>query len=176
MNENNVRVYRYLGGYAWRWQLALRIHLDPLVDSLVDPHGGDPIVRDAVQYLERRRAHLAAGGKAGATFESAEDIDIGLTLERDWDQVRRLRLMVLAGVDSTEIASLLGVPRRSIELWEQLFFDAREMRTATMWIEQYLIWPACDDCDWEYADQIRQALAGRHGLRRELPDPSESIT
>jgi len=71
----------------------------------------------------------------------------------------QLQLMVLANMEVDEIHQRLGLPVVAIQAWEAIFFDAREMRQSSSWVEAHVIGKETRAGNHYLASRMRLAIA-----------------
>ena len=110
----------------WRWQLARLACEDPqaIPNCFIDR---DSWVQVAVQYLngsDRARSH---------------DVEIATRIhESRWDRTV-LESYLLTGIGDEDVAGKTGLSPDVVRAYEALFYDIRERRTATGYVNHFLI-------------------------------------
>ena len=132
METNHAGERRALGGPAWRSKLVQQLprrRSHRLVRASDEP----------VRRLHHCR-QLCRNGKTG--IEQAEalypDIAAAERLHKS-DRTDSLKIAVLGGLESKEIARRFSLDEAVIEAWEQIYFDVRGMREAVGWIHTHVI-------------------------------------
>lgn len=156
MSENNARPahanhHRSGLGPAWRLELATSWPRD--VDRL------DPLIGQLRQYLAAK-ADPHAARVAYPLVAGAAD------LQADTCLASNLMLMVLANLPLAEMAERTGQTPAQLELWEQIYFDCRDLREATCWLAAHVIEPAARNGDHKLASKQKLAIvAGPQAIR-----------
>ena len=112
----------------WRWQLARLACEDPqgIPNCFID---SDSWVQEAVQYLN--------------CSDSARSHDVAIATrihESRWDRTV-LESYLLTGIGDEDVAAKTGLSPDIIRVYEALFYDMRGRRTATGYVNHFLIRP-----------------------------------
>lgn len=126
----------FFRGPAWRWELALS---QPCEISFGRRPYGDALAKQAAHYVELWRSL----GLEDAT-RLVPLVAAAHRLDTDGALCRKLKILVLGGCETDDIASRLDLGSTEVGGWEKLFFDVRPVRheqpfaatgaaTAEMW-------------------------------------------
>ena len=154
------RAHRGLMGGAWRYLYAqsLPSSLPPRLAKQCDP-----LVRDLRRYLTLKAEGPQGAAQAMARFPS---IAVAFELDEDAGKVDKLKMMVLAGMALDEIHTRVGIEPAVATVWEQIFFDVRDLRHATSWLASNVIAKERDKGKAELAAHLKLAIcAGPSAVR-----------
>lgn len=157
--EHFSRQQRSIRGPEWRSKAA---------QELSNPHDRgtvrmwDPLTIELAKFYA-----LGADGANGIAQaeEKFPNIAAALMLDGDGEKTNVMKLMVLAELPREDIAKKVGVDPAVVEVWEQLYFDARGMRVATSWLSEQVIESERRAGNSELAARMKLALtAGVDGV------------
>jgi hypothetical protein len=157
--ESFLRSQRSVRGPAWRSQAAQELS-PPLARSMIR-------IWDRLTIKLVRFYALNATGPAGSARAAKKypQIAAALMLDGDSDKTKISKLMILADLPPEEIAQKLGVEAAVVDVWEQLFFDVRDLRAATSWLSAYVLEAECKAGNSALAARMKLALGvGRDGV------------
>lgn len=144
----------------WRWRRAQLASPPPLPGVL--PR--DAVLEQAVDFARRCRDQSREQARAQyPAIATAEELNSQPSL-RD-----QLKLLVLADCSPAEIAERLKLDEPTIQVWEKLYFDVRELLKATDWIRIHVIDPV-RETDPALAVKLRCAYVGGPSAARTLLD------
>jgi hypothetical protein len=161
------RRHRSMRGPGWRRKLAASRSAsksrttNPSRSTISAPRPDDPALRACCGYMEQAARHGVAAARAKFPLVAqAED------LEHDAARREAAMIMVMADIAAEEMSSRLAIPRPTIELWEALNFDLRDLRHAVAWIWTDVIRPEQKAGRTQLAARLKLALmAGPEGAR-----------
>lgn len=168
--EAGPKAHRGLLGPAWRMQLAQGFlgsqaprHPGGNADRwLVDLCGYLGMARDGDAGLRRARSRYTT------IFEACE-------LQEQPEIVSQLRVMVMGDMTLAEIQKRLGVAIAVVEAWEQIFFDVRDLRSATTWLVTHVIEPERAAGNLELVSELKLALGGGLVAARAILDGNATL-
>lgn len=163
------RVERGTMGAAWRSELA----------RLLPPHVGpsrgqpcDPMVVGLQNYhtLQQQGAQGLAQARVKFPLIAAAE-----ALNSEDGKTDQIKLMVLADMPRDEIGQRMGVEAAAIEMWEQLYFDVRDLRHAAGWLAVHVIEKARKQCRPDLASRMKLAICAGPVAVRALLDAESGM-
>ena len=149
-----TRARRGIQGPSWRWGYALELssfrrfrHEDRV----------DELVIQAARFI-----HVLASEQDGR-LRSADEYPVIATAKTLWDKPENRQqfiILTLADCPREQIAKRLNMDLNVIKTVESLFFDIRECREATSWINAHVILPESRSGAAELAMKYRAAFWG----------------
>lgn len=152
LNNFTLRHHRSLFGPAWRYELAQTSrprYAFPVAG------GGDPWLTNLLSYLT-----LNARGAISAAQEKFPAIADAITLQSNADLTAKLKLMVLADMNLEVMHQLLDVPVATLQAWEAIFFDIRDLREATGWLAACVVERERKTGNTALAARMKLAISG----------------
>lgn len=154
-------------GPAWRWQCTALV-------ATYNRH-----------HLFRRDQLLIAASRYRAKFDKGLDhavqacrefplIDRASVLEMWPEQTLPLKILILGGVPSEEIAQRTGLEIDVVETWQALFFDIGDNRTATDWLTLHVFQPEQVAGRGDHAIKLKMAASGGAAVARHLLDDPQA--
>ena len=162
--EDLTKARRGIQGPAWRWTDALGLSSSR---SLRDDHHFDELVLRAARFLQ-----LLASEHAGRS-RPADEFPVVATAKAFWDKPEnRQQFIILALGDCPreQAAKRFNMDADVVEMVEKLFFDVRESREASAWINGHVILPESKSGAVELATKYRAAYWGGLRVAEEILD------
>ena len=161
--EKFARCQRGLQGPGWRSKTAQEM---TNVNSLSVAQLGDPLTIAAVKYFALRADDVDGRERAAAAYPK---IEAAIALHDDNDKTDVVKLMILADFPVAAIGTRVGVEPEVIQVWEELFFDVRGMRSATNWLSMQVVNHEHKAGNTELAARMKVAIvAGIDGVNAVL--------
>ncbi len=164
------KAHRGLLGPAWRMKLAQSIFRRP---PQRQPGGhADRWFDDLCGYLA-----LASDGDAGLLRARAKYPTIfqACELQEQPASVSPLKIMVVSDMALGEVQQRLGVEIAVVEAWEQIFYDVRDLRSASSWFAAHVIEPERAAGNLELVSELKLALGGGPVAARAILDCNETL-
>ena len=117
--------------------------------------------------LAARQGMAAARAKFPLVAQAEE-------LEQDPARREAAMIMVMGDIAAEEMSDRLAIPRPTIELWEALNFDVRDLRRAVAWIAVEVIRPEQKAGRTQLAARLKLALMAGPEAARALVSSGES--
>jgi hypothetical protein len=133
MREQFLRGQRSFRGPAWRSKAAQEI---ANVSDRSAARTWDPLTIDTAKFHA-----LRADGENGIVQAAAKYpiIEAAILLHDDGAKTDVMKLMILVDSPTDAIAKRVVVEPAVVDVWERLFFDVREMRSALSWLSGQVI-------------------------------------
>ena len=166
---------RTLHGPSWRKQLGLSLCRKSTRSTQRSGPTGSPrrpedaALRAYCDYLQQAaRQGMAAARAKFPLVAQAED------LEQDPARREAAMIMVMGDIAAEEMGKRLAIPRPTIELWEALNLDVRDLRRAVAWIAVEVIRPEQKAGRTQLAARLKLALVAGPEAARALVSCGES--
>lgn len=145
----------------WRWQRACSLVQD---DRRFSPRHDDEATGRAVAFLRAWRRCRTERQFSGLRRRDP-DLFAAHALQESKSRTRmEIEARLLAGQSVAEAASLTSLPLAVVEVYEQVFFDVLDSRSATGWIMAHAVGPKFYGLvDAEDFAVVVKGLAYRHG-------------
>ena len=130
---DHAQAERGLRGPGWRWRLARELpfsHWDPWMQHY-DEH-----IRAARHFLELV-GHSPVGAKQAEALYP--QIVAAVALDRDAAKVAELKIAVFGDLPPAEIVRRMPVDATALQVWESLFYDARQLRRHIAWVSAQIV-------------------------------------
>ena len=156
-----------VGGPGYRWKLAQHRAFEQR--SIWEQHLDEPS-KQAVAYLRiyEQVGEQRANQKYPATAAACN-------LFRNEQAFQTLKLSVLGNIPRVETAARLGTDQEVIEIAEALFFDIRDMREATSWMNSHVFMPEVKAGNINLAVKMKLAFYGGAVITRALFEGEENL-
>jgi len=167
---DDTQARRGIRGPAWRWQYALElssvrglsqdVHVDQLVDQAVRFIKGDSLEPDS-------------------ELNSTNDDRLTGLAKSFWDNPENRQqfiILTLADFPRDEIAERFVIDQNIFEIVERLYFDIRESREASSWINAHVILPEARSGHTELATKYRAAYWGGRCVADSILDEGKSFS
>jgi len=159
MREQFLRGQRSIRGPKWRSGAAQELANSADQSSA---RAWDPLTIDTAKYYAQ-----CADGEDGIIRARKKHPAIAAAILVNDDDAKTdvMKLMILVDSPTNTIAKRVGVEPAVVEVWERLFFDVREMRSAVSWLSGQVIEAECKAGNTALAARMKLALvAGVDGV------------
>jgi hypothetical protein len=150
--EEFVRHHRGMLGPAWRANLAENMLIQQ----------GTPLAGLADELLVGYGKYRRLSGPDGnGTDRAAARYPLFAEVERlnaDTEKTAVLKLMVVADMPREEMQARTGIGINVLQVWEPLFFDARDQRQATSWLAVHVVNREAEAGNPELASRLKMAI------------------
>jgi hypothetical protein len=156
---------RVMRGQDWRRRVAEEL-------SACDDSGlrglADALTRDAAEFLSlSKSADPSIQAVAAKRFPT---ISQATALLADDTRAGEAKILAIGGCDRSEIVARLGVSEDTIECFEDLFFDVREMKSHTGWVYGCVIRRESEAGGYDLGAKLRLAYCGGAELAKRILD------
>lgn len=166
--EDYARSQRAAAGPAWRSVLAEKWSQETSM-RLTDL--GDAVLHGFVRYL-RLKQREGGGKQAEARYPRYAAAE---KLNTDPEQVAALKLMTVVDLPPEEMHRRSGVDVNVLRTWEQLFYDVRNQRKASLWLKRQVIDRETKAGDPELAAKLQMAIRAGPVAVRGMLDMQQGI-
>ncbi len=149
-----ARARRSIQGPLWRWNDAVELSSSR---DFQDEEHVDGLVVQAARYMQ------LLGSERDGRSKPADEYPVIATAKDFWDKPENRQqfiILTLADCPREQIAKRFNMEPDVIEMVEKLFFDIRESRKATSWINGHVILPESRSGAVELATKYRAAFWG----------------